>query len=73
MTKYQKRLDFGDRETMNKRLETLKRVSGLLVTGYTIGGAKYYVFGPENRPVKTVCTYRKARVFAEGLAIGRTL
>lgn len=58
---------------MNKRLETLKRISGLPVTGYVTKGVKYYVFGPENEPVKTVCTYRKARVFAEGVATGRSL
>lgn len=58
---------------MNERLDTLKRVSGLPVTVYTGKGVKYFVFGPENQPLKTICTYRKAKVFAEGVAIGRAL
>jgi hypothetical protein len=54
------------------RLETLTRISGLSVSVYQRGGVNYFVFGPTNRPLKTVCTYPKAKLFAEGVAAGRS-
>lgn len=55
------------------RVTTLTHLSGLPVSCYTRGEVRYFVFGPPNKPVKTVCTYRKARVFAEGMAVSRNL
>ncbi len=52
------------------RRDTLARISGLPVTCYIKHGVRAFVFGVPN--VKTVCTYRKARAFAEGVAIGRS-
>ena len=58
---------------MKDRLLTLTRISRLPVESYTRLGVRYFVFGPRDKPLKTVCTYRKARVFADGVAIGRRL
>lgn len=60
-------------ETMEDRHETLSHISGLHVESYMQHGVRYYVFGPRDQALKTVCTYRKARIFAEGVAIGREL
>jgi hypothetical protein len=54
------------------RLETLTRISGLSVSVYQRDGVNYFVFGPINRPLKTVCTYPKVKLFAEGFAAGRS-
>jgi len=54
------------------RRETLARISGLPVSCYIRHGVRVFVFGRPEQPVKTVCTYRKARVFAEGVAAGRS-
>jgi hypothetical protein len=59
--------------SMEYRLETLMRISGVCVSYYMRRGTAYFVFGPKARAWKTVCTYRKARVFAEGVALGRRL
>ncbi len=58
---------------MKDRHATLTRLSGLNVNSYSRDGVRHFVFGPVDRNLKTVCTYRKARVFAEGVAIGREL
>lgn len=58
---------------MKDRHETLARIACLPVESYTRLGVRYFVFGPKDKPLKSVCTYRKARVFAEGVAIGREL
>jgi len=56
------------------RLDTLYRISDLRVTCYVKRGVRYFVFwGPDDRTVKSVCTYRKAKTFAEGVALGRIL
>lgn len=55
------------------RDEFLAKTAGIEVSHYYKAGVTYYVFGPPEEPLKTVCTYRKARVFAEGIAIGRRL
>jgi hypothetical protein len=53
------------------RVATLARISGLTVECYMRSGTRYFVFGPKDQPIKTVCTYRKARAFAEGVAISQ--
>lgn len=53
------------------RCQTLTQISRLPVSCYERNGERCFVFGPPNQPIKTVCTYRKARVFAEGVAAGR--
>lgn len=58
---------------MPNRDQTLARLSQLQVTSYVKLGVVYYVFGPRHLPMKSVCTYRKAKVFAEGVALGRRL
>ncbi len=49
---------------------TLTRISGLPVRGSRNGKGRYFMFGPKDRTIKTVYTYRKAKVFAEGVAEG---
>ncbi len=56
---------------ISTRIATLKRLCGLHVTCHDKGGVYYFTFGPPNRPLKTVCTYKKARMFAAGVAFGR--
>ena len=58
---------------MDDRVATLKRLSELEVKWSVSKGANYYVFGPTDRPLKSVCTYRQAKLFAEGVATGREL
>lgn len=58
-------------KTTEIRAANLTRVSGLPVRGFRDGKRRYFLFGPPDRTIKTVYTYRKARVFAEGVAIGR--
>lgn len=58
-------------EYMQDRLRTLKQLSELPVFVYTKDENNYFVFGEMNKPVKTVCTYPKAKLFAEGVAFGK--
>lgn len=58
-------------KTTEIRIATLARISGLSVRGFRDGKSRYFMFGPKDRTIKTVYTYRKALVFAEGIAIGR--
>lgn len=60
-------------DTIETRVKTLEAISKLPVSGYNHAGVHHFVFGPREKPFKTVCTYRKARVFAEGVALGRRL
>jgi hypothetical protein len=60
-------------EIMQDRADTLKHISGLEVRFYRRLGTNYFVFGGSKHTIKSVCTYRKAKVFAEGIAIGREL
>ncbi len=55
------------------RLKTLTRLSNLEVTFFTNSGEAGFIFWYEGRTLKTVFTYRKAKIFAEGVAIGRGL
>jgi hypothetical protein len=59
---------------MQDRIDTLEAITGLPVTCHYArrGSVHYFVFGHESRPIKTVWTYRKAKVFAEGFAAGRS-
>lgn len=61
---------------MQDRIDHLKALTGLPVSHYTEnckpGTVNYFVFGHDYNPIKTVCTYRKAKVFAEGFAAGRS-
>jgi len=50
---------------------TLARISGLPVRGFRDGGDRFFLFGPKDRTIKTVYTYRRALIFAQGVAIGR--
>jgi hypothetical protein len=63
---------------LETRIDTLQNISGLKVTaqgwsGLWHPGPVAYCFGFPGRILKTVYTYRKAKVFAEGIAIGRAL
>ena len=58
---------------MQDRIDTLERISGLEVRHHNTMGVNYFMFKESKRVTKTVCTYRKARIFAEGVAIGREL
>jgi hypothetical protein len=61
---------------MQDRIDHLKLLTGLPVSHYFEkrwrDSVNYFVFGHEYNPIKTVCTYRKAKVFAEGFAAGRS-
>jgi hypothetical protein len=54
-------------------MDTLSDLSGLPVHAHSRNGVNYFVFGPEEQAVKSVCTYRKAKIFAQGVALGREL
>lgn len=58
---------------LKDRVNALSKLSGLDVSIYTKGNVNYFVFGPSNKPLKTICTYRKSKVFAEGIAMGRQM
>ncbi len=60
-----------NRQTANLRCETLAQTTGLLVRSYSKAGVEYFQFGPPDRTIITVATYRKARCFAQGFAAGR--
>jgi hypothetical protein len=55
------------------RSDTLSQISGFQVACYHSGGVRYFVFSFDGQTVKTVCNYRKAKLFAEGVKIGRQL
>lgn len=55
------------------RCKTLKQICEIPVSYYTQNNVNYYVFGPRNKPIKTVCTYRKAKIFAQGIEAGKNL
>jgi hypothetical protein len=57
--------------SLQTKLQTLAQITDLPVSCYFRGDIKYFVFGPRHQPIKTVCTYRKAKVFAEGFALGK--
>ncbi len=59
---------------MQERIDHLKALTGLPVACHSArrGSVHYFVFGHESHPIKTVWTYRKAKVFAEGFAAGRS-
>lgn len=57
----------------NDRCSHLSHLSGLLVTCQIVRGGYVFTFGTPEQPVKSVFTYRKAKAFAEGIRIGRTL
>ena len=60
---------------MFAQCEYLKFLSGLDVGFYKDGKSKVnvFTFSIDGRVVKSVFSYRKARVFAEGVKIGRQL
>lgn len=59
-------------KSLEARLSTLKLISGLPVSYRTEKNVSIFVFGyPIN--LMQVFTYRKAKIFAEGVALGRKL
>jgi hypothetical protein len=60
-------------KTLQIRCQTLKRIALLPVKGRVEKGVAVYTFGQPHHPLKEVWTYGKAKVFAEGIAIGRSL
>lgn len=59
---------------MEDRVKALSRISGLWVTTHREPPRdRAFIFGPLDGPLKQVYTYRKAKVFAEGVALGREL
>lgn len=58
---------------LHDRVNTLATLSELEVRFDRRNGINYFVFGPQEKVLKSVCTYRKAKVFAEGVALGREL
>ena len=59
--------------TLQIRCQTLKRIAGVTVIGRVQRGVAVYAFGLPDQHLKEVWTYGRAKVFAEGIAIGRTL
>lgn len=58
------------------RIATLARISGLTVTCQRQGNTRAFIFAHPTEPgrvLKTVFLYRRARIFAEAVAIGRRL
>jgi hypothetical protein len=53
------------------RIDTLAEISGLTVSRYEQDGIQYFVFGDPSQPLKTVPNYKKAKLFAEGFALGK--
>ena len=49
------------------RCQHLAELTGLRVTSYSKNGVQYFQFST----IKIVCTYRKARVFADGFVAGK--
>ncbi len=62
------------KDYMQDRIDTLKALTGLPVSCHTArrGTVNYFVFGHECSPIKTVYTYPKAKMFADGFAAGRS-
>ncbi len=60
-----------NRCTAELRCETLSQTTGLRVKSYSKNGVEYFQFGPPDRTIITVATYRKARCFAQGFAAGQ--
>ncbi len=59
---------------LSDRIKTLEEISGFMVRVYQRHGVNYFVFSTlENYNIKTICTYPKAKLFAEGIRIGQTL
>lgn len=58
---------------MQDRIDTLECISGLEVYHSKTTDMYYFMFKTARRVTKTVCTYRKAKVFAEGVATGREI
>ncbi len=61
------------RETMQDRINTLESISALKVTCSIQRGQHCYQFFWNDGTVKIVFTYPKAKLYAEGVALGRTL
>lgn len=55
------------------RIHTLEQVSGLRVFWGKENNVDCFQFMDGSRTVKTVFTYRKAKIFAEGVRIGKVL
>lgn len=68
---------------MQDKIDTLEEISQLSVSTYKNKNITYFVFGEPDKPflssvtnckpLKTICTYPKAKLFAEGIALGRRL
>jgi len=61
------------KEILPDRIKTLQDLSGLPVVAYKEMGVTCFVFGDPSRPFKTTFTYPKAKLFAEGIALGREM
>ncbi len=60
-----------DQKQLQERIDTLERLSGFRVLHRrSQSGTNYFQFMHGKATLKTVCTYRKARVFAEGVKLG---
>lgn len=63
-------------DDVQDRTDQLKAITRLPVSchtgGHGAGAVLYFVFGRESNPIKTVWTFHKAKIFAEGFAAGRS-
>ena len=67
---------WDDRPIIHERIKTLESISGLPVRAEfhaDRGCVHSFIFGLPSKNIKTVFTYRKAKIFAEGVKIGRGL
>ncbi len=64
------------KDRLQDRIDHLKAITGLPVHCHTMerrsGTVNFFVFGHEHRPIKSVFTYPKAKMFADGFAAGRS-
>jgi hypothetical protein len=60
-------------QTLTARKATLERISGLAVTIRQDKNQRVFVFANGSQTVKEAWTYPKAKMFAEGIRLGRTL
>lgn len=55
------------------RVKTLEEISGLFVSCFRTHEKvnEFTFYGRDNKPIKSCCTYAKAKLFAEGVRFGR--
>ena len=68
-------MDEADKVTNGdlQKIATLRSISGLELIMYKQSGMQCFQFVSGYSTLATVCTYKKAKLFAEGVKLGREL